>query len=86
MNGQVVTDLTSLKPGHNIQAIAEANEPASLKIDELYMMTLSRRPTASERDRLVKYVDQGGSTGNPKQALTDVFWALLNSTEFAVNH
>jgi hypothetical protein len=86
MNGQVVTDLTSLKPGHNIQAIAEANEPTSRKIDELYMMTLSRRPSAPERDRLVKYVDQGGSGGNPKQALTDVFWALLNSTEFAVNH
>jgi hypothetical protein len=35
---------------------------------------------------MTRYVDQGGATGNSKEALADVFWALLNSGEFAFNH
>jgi hypothetical protein len=34
----------------------------------------------------VAYVDRGGPTGNKRQALADVFWALLNSSEFTLNH
>jgi hypothetical protein len=31
-------------------------------------------------------VDRGGPTLDPKRALADVFWALLNSPEFSFNH
>ena len=41
---------------------------------------------ADESERLVKYVDGGGSTSDPKAALADVFWVLLNSPEFLLNH
>ena len=49
-------------------------------------MALARKPRPEESARLVKYVDQGGMSANPKQALADVFWALLNSAEFILNH
>jgi hypothetical protein len=48
--------------------------------------TLSRKPRAKELDRLVKYVTSGGPKGNETDALADVFWALLNSGEFMINH
>ena len=35
---------------------------------------------------MTAYVESGGPEKDPKQALADLFWALLNSTEFAVNH
>jgi len=31
-------------------------------------------------------VDRGGPSGDQRRALADVFWALLNSGEFLLNH
>ena len=55
-------------------------------IEELFLGTLSRAPKSEERDRFVKYVESGGPTKDRKKALADVFWALLNSSEFMLNH
>ena len=35
---------------------------------------------------MVQYVQSGGPKKDPKRALADVFWALLNSGEFLLNH
>jgi hypothetical protein len=34
----------------------------------------------------VPYVDKGGPSGDSRKALADVYWALLNSSEFILNH
>jgi hypothetical protein len=87
MNGKIVADATSLEHNKNLEIIARATRvPTTRRIEQLYLITLARKPTSSERDRLVKYVDKGGPTGDPALALCDVFWALLNSSEFCVNH
>jgi hypothetical protein len=31
-------------------------------------------------------VEAGGESGNEQQALADVFWVLLNGSEFLYNH
>src|SRR5262245_50334488 len=54
----------------------------SRQVEELYLAVLSRKPRAEEAERLVKFVEGG----DRKQRLRDVLWALLNSTEFVVNH
>ena len=41
---------------------------------------------AEEAEKFVRYVERGGASGDQKKALSDVFWALLNSTEFKFNH
>ena len=53
------------------------------KVRALYKVVLSRLPTAAEADRLVRYID---NVGNPARAYPDIYWALLNSAEFMLNH
>ncbi len=57
--------------------------PAEI-VAHLYLSTLSRRPTPHELDRTLalvhKYADE------PRQAYGDILWALLNSSEFTLNH
>jgi hypothetical protein len=55
-------------------------------VEALFLATMSRRPTAEESAKFVRYVDSGGPAKDPKRALADVFWALLNCSEFIVNH
>jgi Protein of unknown function (DUF1549)/Protein of unknown function (DUF1553) len=87
MNGRLITDATSLDRGATLPALTDAyflDTPG--KIESLYLATLSRRPRPEEIERLVPYVERGGPTLNPKKALADVFWSLLDSAEFVLNH
>jgi hypothetical protein len=53
-------------------------------IEQLYLATLSRRPTAQETTRLTAYVAK--QDGPSRKAYSDILWALLNSSEFSLNH
>lgn len=87
MNGKFIADATSLERSETLAAIVEfPNFTTADRIEKLYLATLSRKPRPHELERLVKYVDKGGAVNNPKTALADVFWALLNSSEFILNH
>ena len=52
-------------------------------IEKLYLRCLGRAPTEAEKAALLQNVEE---EENKKQALEDVFWALLNSREFVFNH
>jgi hypothetical protein len=65
------------------QADQPGNKPAQV-VEHLYLATLSRRPTAAESGVLLAYVDKHGS--RPRDAYGDILWALLNSSEFTLNH
>ena len=45
-------------------------------------MVLSRPPSQDEMAKMVRYIE----SGNPEQTVADVYWALLNSSEFMLNH
>jgi hypothetical protein len=47
----------------------------------LYERVLSRKPTAEERGVCVRYV---AKVGDRKEAMEDVLWSLVNSTEFLI--
>jgi hypothetical protein len=72
----------------NISLNNIALQPTSTaqKIETLYLWVLSRLPRPEESERLVRYVDGGGPAHDPRQAIGDVYWALLNSGEFMLNH
>ena len=53
-------------------------------LDHLYLAAFSRRPTAAERELLLKQLDV--RRDQRRQALDDMAWALLTSKEFMFNH
>jgi len=52
-------------------------------VDELYLASLSRVPTATEYDRAVTFLKSGTSRAAKAQ---DLLWALVNSKAFLFNH
>jgi hypothetical protein len=52
-------------------------------IDELYLATLCRLPDDRERSAVLASVRD---SDRPQEAFADLFWALLNSKEFAFQH
>jgi hypothetical protein len=52
-------------------------------IEKLYLTVLSRRPTKEEIDLVASFVAK--NKGNPREAFSGVLWALMNSSEFALN-
>ena len=87
MNGKFIGELTSVEKSELLAGVDSTpffDTPQ--KIEALYLAALSRPPAADELKKLIAYVDKGGPSGDPKKALADVFWALLNSSEFGFNH
>jgi Protein of unknown function (DUF1549)/Protein of unknown function (DUF1553) len=50
-------------------------------IEKIFLATLSRRPKQDELNKLTAYVQKVG----PRDAYSDILWAVLNSSEFRVN-
>jgi hypothetical protein len=87
MNGKPTADATSLQGNRHLKALAESERRTSAqRVEELFLLTLARKPRAEETARFVKYIDAGGARADKKAALADVFWVLLNSSEFGLNH
>ncbi|MGE5192952.1 MAG: DUF1553 domain-containing protein, partial [Deltaproteobacteria bacterium] len=86
MNGQFVSDATGLEKSATLAAVTEFPLMTTAeRIEALYLAALSRKPRPNELDRLTKYVDSGEGSEASKRRLSDVFWALLNSSEFLFN-
>jgi hypothetical protein len=79
MNSPIVNNRTAARPGTVLgQILANApNERAAL--NALYVRVLSRQPTAKEVDICTRYVL---GVGNVQEAFEDIYWSLINSTEF----
>ena len=77
MNGPSLSNPT------RIADIVRAGKTPEGTIERLYLMTLSRRPTAHELERYTTYVKE---QSNANKAYADLLWALLNSSAFAMNH
>lgn len=52
-------------------------------LERLYLTVLSRQPTQAELTRLNDYIRKQDT---PRAAYSDITWALLNSSEFTLNH
>ena len=85
MNGDLVRRATGNQPGSMLARVAtDPRHDNAEKIRYLYMAALSRMPTRQElmiSNELL--VARGGNVGS---ALQDIWWALLNTNEFILNH
>lgn len=87
MNGEFVSDATTLENSQTLRAIADFPLMSDdEKLETLFLAALSRRPSESEKSIFGTYVTEGGTLQDSKEAMADVFWALLNSSEFLLNH
>jgi hypothetical protein len=86
MNGRAIAEATDVNGSGLLAALEAPFFNDQQRVEAMFLSTLSREPTDEERSRFVEYVTSGGATGDRRQALGDVAWALLNSAEFILNH
>jgi Protein of unknown function (DUF1553)/Protein of unknown function (DUF1549) len=100
MNGKLIADATDLERSETLAAVLDAPFlDTEGRIETLYLATLSRPPRPREASRAQQFIDaalepdeEGAAPGSAERerryrhALADVFWALLNSGEFFLNH
>src|SRR5262249_18998121 len=70
-------------PAGRVARLVAAKAPAATAVEELFLCTLSRPPTAGESWEAVADIEAAPS---PKEGLEDMLWTLLNTREFQFNH
>lgn len=83
MNGQMTTEGSRTTAATRIKGILAATKDPGERIDAIVLTVLSRPATESERRRFVEFVK---ASKGADDAYQDIFWTLLNSTEFFYNH
>lgn len=86
MNGELVRDRTKddnpFTAANRIAMLAPNDEQA---IETAYLAVLTRRPTVKEAEHFGRRLREENRKSR-QRALEDLFWDLLNSTEFSWNH
>lgn len=83
-NGDLIKQATAIDKSSFLARIAASNMSPAAKIDYLFMAGLSRKPNAAELGIANKLL--AARKGDSAAALQDVWWAVLNSNEFIMNH
>ena len=74
---------SQISAGHVIEKHLKATTPPEGIIEDLYLRALSRKPKDKELNAMLELV---GSDTRDRKPYQDIFWSLLNSTEFIFNH
>ncbi|HEV3022918.1 MAG TPA: DUF1549 and DUF1553 domain-containing protein, partial [Pirellulales bacterium] len=84
MNGNLTRRATSSAAGGFLWKVSQRAAQPAAPIKHLYQAALARKPSKAE----LKLADEllAARGGNPQTVLEDVWWALLNSNEFILNH
>jgi hypothetical protein len=81
LNGETTSG--KIAEGGVIKELLGKNPDPLTVAEALYIRCLSRPPSEKERAAIAAKLK---STGDAESALSDLFWALLNSNEFVFNH
>ena len=83
MNGELIQSALACEKGSLLHDVVHEKGNPAEKVKQLYLATLARVPSAKEiqtANRIMK------SAKSPLEAFQDLYWALLNSNEFIMNH
>lgn len=83
-NGSLVKRATSSDPETLIGQLTRSNMKITDQVHRLYLAGLARRATRDEMSLAASLVRARG--GNTAEALQDLWWAILNSNEFILQH
>jgi len=81
MTSPVVTKRVTAEGSTRVAKLLKSGKSDDEALDELFLAALTRRPSADEME-----VGKRVLAKDRKAGLEDIQWALLNSTEFLVNH
>ncbi len=84
MNGDLIQQAAGRGHANLLQTVLKSELPISDKIEHLFLAALSRKPTPKELGAIDKILST--NQADPGAALEDVWWALLNSNEFILDH
>jgi hypothetical protein len=88
VNGKTISDAVADIDGRVAKAILSGKTDTEL-VEDLYLATVSRFPSAGEREHGLKYLQtaEPGSASRGRAARAqDLLWALVNSKAFLYNH
>ena len=85
MNGEIVRDKIKSDLFTSPGRIADLAPDDRRAVETAYLAVLTRRPGAEEESHFTARL-AGTSKDERKARLTDLFWALINTTEFSWNH
>ncbi|MCA9139183.1 MAG: DUF1549 domain-containing protein [Planctomycetales bacterium] len=83
-NGELTQNATSIKPGSFLERLSQSGKSTQDRLNQLYMAGLARRPTKREVTLAGKLNFARG--GKEVEMLQDMWWAILNSNEFIMQH
>ena len=83
-NGELTKMTTSTKAGSFIDRIYKAGKSPSDRLTRLFMAGLARRPSKGEVNMARQLM--GARKGNEKEMMQDLWWAIINSNEFIMQH
>jgi len=73
-----------IEQSRKLQSLMQAKGKPREVVTGLYLTILSRFPTDEEAKTVAAYTQSGGAKG--RQAVVDLAWALINSSEFLYRH
>jgi hypothetical protein len=81
-NGEEITKKLGDRDGRLAKLLKECKDDSAC-IDSIFLASLNRHP----RPRESKAIEESLKTGDKREEVfQDLFWAILNSKEFAFNH
>ncbi len=85
MNGNLVTERTKSDLVANAATrIADMVREESDAVQAVFLTVMNREPSPEELQTFTHYLVE--HRDNKREAISDIYWALLNSTEFSWNH
>ena len=84
MNGPLTSSATNVSASRTLKAVMEAPflSPQQ-KIETMYLAVFTRQPSAAELNVMLNHVRSKPDDKERQAAYSEIFWALLNSPEFA---
>lgn len=83
LNGGEMTAASNAETSSLLKAIQAPYFTDEERIETLFLASLSRLPTEPQRQQIAEMISRAE---DKKEALAELFWALLNSAEFGLNH
>lgn len=87
MNGKMIANHTDANPIFSAAGrIALLSPDAATAVETAYLAVLTRRPNAEEAAHFTAILDDAKSLRRRGRVLSDLYWTLMNATEFSWNH